>query len=184
MVLLLCLVTHWFFAVSVCMQNIAKHSIIIQRGNKCNLRLYVEQAKQIHDVHSTLHLNPTHVSGILNLLQKIEFTTKCKSIFPQCRNTFHARLWVAPWWWHVFHSAHHSVWYILISHVPLIRKQDQVPSKVELYTLCISQFQPDLALLRRRSQSSKCTLAQIWSVYTQNLTYHYSWKNMGTMADQ
>lgn len=50
-------------------------SIILQRGNKCNLLLYVEQAKQIHDVHSTLHLNPTHVSGILNLLQKIEFTT-------------------------------------------------------------------------------------------------------------
>lgn len=59
-------------------------------------------------------------------------------------------------------------------------------SHAELYTLCgtHSQFHPDLALFRRLSQSSKCTLAQIRSVYTPNLAYHYSLKNMWTAADQ
>lgn len=64
----------------------AKHSkaysIIVQRGNKCNLLLYVEQAKQIHDVHSTLHLNPTHVSGILKFTAENRVHHKMQVNFP------------------------------------------------------------------------------------------------------
>ncbi len=113
------------------------------------------------------------------------FTTKCKILAFLCFKCIPDSIpsCGSPWWGltEKFISAHLPVW-----HVALIRKQDQPPSNAELYTLRWphSQFHPDLAAFRRRSQSSKCTLAQIWSVYTQTLAYHYSWKNMGTAADQ
>lgn len=70
--------------------------------------------------------------------------------------------------WNISAGVSVCLTYFYIYHLPLIRKQDQPPSDVELYTLCGNhyEFHPDLALLTRRVQPFKCTLAHIWSVYT------------------